>query len=78
MSVFISKPPAWTRLASAALAVLAMWAVAQELSALPAGYDYFSWDFFLTFVAPAYGAYVFGCYAVSGRFTLNRPRTGGA
>ena len=74
MSIFTSKPPTWTRPVSAVLAALGVWAVAQKLLSLPADYDYFSWNFFLTVVAPAYGTYLFGLYAVVGRFTLNRPR----
>src|SRR5690606_20075697 len=73
-SVFNSKPPTWTRPASAILATLGIWAVAQKLLSLPAGYDYFTWNFFLTVVAPAYGTYLFGLYALVGRFTLTRPR----
>ena len=72
--MFNSKPPTWTRPASAILATLGIWAVAQKLLSLPAGYDYFTWNFFLTVVAPAYGTYLFGLYALVGRFTLTRPR----
>jgi hypothetical protein len=72
--VFTSKPPTWTRPVSAIFAILGIWAVAQKLLSLPVGYDYFTWNFVLTVVAPAYGAYLFGLYALVGRFTLGRPR----
>ncbi len=76
--MFTSKPPTWTRPASAILALLGILAIAQQLSSIPAGYDFMSWNFFLTVVTPAYGAYLFGVYALIGRFTLGRPSAGEA
>ena len=73
-----NKPPAWTRPVSAVFAVLGIWAIAQKLSTIPEGYDYLSWNFFLTVVVPAYGVYLFGIYAILGRLTLSRPGTGDA
>ena len=73
-----SKSPAWTRHVSAIFVVLGIWAIAQKISALPEGYDYLSWNFFLTVVTPAYGVYLFGIYAALGRLTLSRPPKGEA
>ena len=72
--MLINRTPTWTRPISGLIATLGMWAVAQKLLALTAGYDYFTWNFILTVAAPAYGAYLFGLHALMGRFTVRPPR----
>jgi hypothetical protein len=71
--MFTTRPPAWTRPVSAVFSAIGVWAVAQKLLSLPAEHDYFTWNFLLIVVAPAYGAYLFGLYALVGRFTLSKP-----
>lgn len=67
-------PPAWTRLVSAVLAACCAWIVAQQSVYAPAGYDHFTLKHVSWMILAASGGYIFGLFALTGRFTLGRPR----
>ena len=64
--------PAWTRLLSGILACACAWLVAEKTVYAPAGYDHFTTKHLFWAILPAIGAYLFGLYALTGRFTLER------